>query len=32
MRIQIAAANWKMNGTLEQANTLLDAFANANLN
>ncbi|MBC7721619.1 MAG: triose-phosphate isomerase [Pedobacter sp.] len=32
MRKQIAAANWKMNGTLEQANTLLDAFANATLN
>jgi triosephosphate isomerase len=32
MRKQIAAANWKMNGTLEQANTLLDAFASATLN
>ena len=32
MRTQIAAANWKMNGTLEQANTLLDAFASAILN
>ena len=32
MRKQIAAANWKMNGTLQQANTLLDAFASATLN
>jgi triosephosphate isomerase len=31
MRKQIIAANWKMNGTLEQANKLLDAFANASL-
>lgn len=31
MRKQIVAANWKMNGTLEQANQLLDAFAQAAL-
>ncbi len=31
MRTQIVAANWKMNCTLEQANTLLDAFATADL-
>ena len=31
MRKQIVAANWKMNGTLSQANELLDAFANATL-
>ncbi|MFP5040620.1 triose-phosphate isomerase [Parasediminibacterium sp. JCM 36343] len=31
MRKQIVAANWKMNGTLEQANSLLDAFAAAPL-
>ena len=27
MRKKVIAANWKMNGTLEQANALLDAFA-----
>ncbi len=32
MRKQIAAANWKMNLTVEQANTLLDAFLAAQLN
>ena len=32
MRKKVIAANWKMNGTLEQANTLLDAFASASLN
>ncbi len=31
MRKQIVSANWKMNGTLEQANQLLDAFAAAAL-
>ncbi len=31
MRTQIAAANWKMNCTLEQANTLLDAILQAEL-
>ncbi len=32
MRKKVIAANWKMNGTLEQANDLLDAFASATLN
>ena len=31
MRRKVIAANWKMNGTLEQANSLLDAFASASL-
>ena len=31
MRKRVIAANWKMNGTLEQANSLLDAFAAAPL-
>ena len=31
MRRKVIAANWKMNGTLEQANSLLDAFAAAHL-
>jgi len=31
MRKKVIAANWKMNGTLEQANALLDAFAAASL-
>ena len=31
MRRKVIAANWKMNGTLEQANSLLDAFAAAPL-
>ncbi len=31
MRKKVIAANWKMNGTLEQANALLDAFAAATL-
>lgn len=31
MRKKVIAANWKMNGTLEQANSLLDAFASAQL-
>ncbi|MFY7899859.1 MAG: triose-phosphate isomerase [Chitinophagaceae bacterium] len=31
MRTQIAAANWKMNCTVEQANNLLDAILQANL-
>ena len=31
MRRKVIAANWKMNGTLEEANSLLDAFAAAPL-
>jgi triosephosphate isomerase len=31
MRKKVIAANWKMNGTLEQATALLDAFAAATL-
>src|SRR5450432_552559 len=31
MRTQIAAANWKMNCTLEQANDLLDQLVNENI-